>query len=64
MMFTFHFVYFVYFMKPLVSLEKKGLNIYSVELGIKKSYSTEYILSRVGGGDLRVEDVLNTRVEN
>ena len=30
---------------------------------LKKSYSTEYILSCVGGGDLRlfsVEDVLNT----
>ena len=33
----------------------------------KKSYSTEYILSCVDGGDLRifsVEDVLNTWVEN
>ena len=60
---TFHFVCFVHFMKPLVSLEKMGLSIYSVELRIKKSYSNEYILSCVGGGDLRifsVEDILNT----
>ena len=50
-------------MKPLVSLNKMGLSIYSVELRTKKSYSTEYILSCVGGGDLRyfsVDDVLNT----
>ena len=56
-------MYFVHFMTPLVSLEKIGLSIYSVELRIKKCYSTEYILSCVVGDDLRifsVEDVLNT----
>ena len=50
-------------MKPLVSSKKMGLSIYSVELRTLKSYSTEYILSCVGGGNLRifsVEDILNT----
>ena len=45
------------------TLNKMGLSIYKVELRTTKSYSTEYILSCVGGGDLRnfsVEDVLNT----
>ena len=54
-------------MKPLVSLNKMGLSIYSVELRTKKSYSNEYILRCVGGGYLRYfsfEDVLNIWVEN
>ena len=66
-MYIFHFVYFVHFMKPLVSSQNMGLSIYSVELRTWKSYSTEYILSCVDGGDLRifsVEDVLNTWVWN
>ena len=41
-------------MKALVSSKKMGLSIFSVELRTKKSYSTEYILSCVGGGDLRI----------
>ena len=45
-----------------------GLSIYAVELRIKKKpYSSEYILSCVGGGEFRifsVEEVLNTRVGN
>ena len=56
-----------HYSKPPCIPEKKGLSIYSVELKTKKSYSTEYILSCVDGGDLRnflVEDVLNTWEEN
>ena len=34
--------------------KKMGLSIYSVELRTKKFYSTEYILSCVGGSDLRI----------
>ena len=47
--------------------KKMGLSIFSVELKTKISYSTEYILSCVDGGDLRnfsVEDALFTREEN
>ena len=51
-------------MKTLVSLKKDGVEyILSRVENEKKSYSTEYILSCVGDGDLRifsVEDVLNT----
>ena len=63
-MYTFHFVYFIHFIKPLLSLKKKGVEyIFSRDENQKKSYSAEYKLRVVGGGDLRifsVEDVFVT----